>query len=62
MRSTNTEIGKITSKAIQKEQKVYLLDAPRIKGPAARFENMVAMELFRAVSIWNLMGHGSFSI
>jgi hypothetical protein len=50
------------SRAILKEQKVYLWDAPRIKDPAARFENMVAMELFRAVSIWNDMGHGRFSL
>ena len=50
------------ARAIQKEQKVYLWDTPRIKDPAARFENMVAMELFRAVSLWNDMGHGSFSL
>ncbi|UCD78695.1 MAG: ATP-binding protein [Desulfobacterales bacterium] len=50
------------SRAILKEQKVYLWDAPRIKDPAARFENMVAMELFRAVSIWNDMGYGNFSL
>lgn len=35
---------------------------PRIKDPAARFENMVAMELFRAVSMWNEMGYGNFSL
>jgi predicted AAA+ superfamily ATPase len=50
------------ARAIQKEQKLYLWDAPRIKDPAARFENMVAMELYRAVSIWNDMGHGNFSL
>ena len=50
------------SRAIQKERKVYLWDAPRIKEPAARFENMVAMELWRAVTAWNDMGYGSFSL
>ncbi|MCK5416903.1 MAG: ATP-binding protein [Desulfobacterales bacterium] len=50
------------ARAIQKEQKLYLWDAPRIKDPAARFENMVAMELYRAVSIWNDMGYGNFSL
>ncbi|MBW2344571.1 MAG: ATP-binding protein [Deltaproteobacteria bacterium] len=50
------------ARAIQKERKVYLWDAPRIKDPAARFENMVALELYRAVTAWNDMGHGSFSL
>ncbi len=50
------------ARAIQKEQKLYLWDAPRIKDSAARFENMVAMELYRAVSIWNDMGYGTFSL
>jgi hypothetical protein len=52
---------KIT-RAIQKERKVYLWDTPRIKEPAARFENMVALELWRAVTTWNDMGHGLFSL
>jgi predicted AAA+ superfamily ATPase len=50
------------ARAIQKEQKIYLWDVPRIKDPAARFENMVAIELFRAVSMWNEMGYGKFSL
>jgi len=41
--------GKI-ARAIQKERKVYLWDSPRIQNPAARFENMVALELWRAVT------------
>jgi predicted AAA+ superfamily ATPase len=49
-------------RAIQKERKVYLWDAPRIKDPAARFENMVAAELWRAVTTWNDMGYGLFSL
>ncbi len=52
---------KIT-RAIQKERKVYQWDTPRIKDPAARFENMVALELWRAVRTWNDMGYGSFSL
>jgi len=50
------------ARAIQKERKFYLWDAPRIKEPSARFENMVAMELYRAVTLWNDMGYGSFSL
>jgi len=50
------------SRAIQKERKIYLWDIPRIKDPAARFENMVALELYRAVTLWNEMGWGRFSL
>jgi predicted AAA+ superfamily ATPase len=50
------------ARAIQKERKVYLWDTPRIKDSAARFENMVALELYRAVMAWNDMGYGSFSL
>lgn len=50
------------ARAIHKERKVYLLDAPRIKDPAARFENMVAIELWRAVTCWNAMGEGNFTL
>ena len=50
------------ARAIQKERKVYLWDAPRIEDPAARFENMVATELWRAVTNWNDLGYGLFSL
>jgi uncharacterized protein len=33
-----------------------------IKDPSARFENMVALELYRAVTLWNDMGYGNFSL
>jgi predicted AAA+ superfamily ATPase len=58
-------IGPWTTKiarAIQKERKIYLFDAPRIEDPAARFENMVAVELWRAITAWNELGHGLFSV
>ena len=50
------------ARAIQKERKTYLWDAPRIKDPGARFENMVAIELYRAVNGWNDMGYGDFAL
>lgn len=50
------------ARAIQKEKKVYLLNYALIKDPASRFENMVALELLRAVSRWNDLGHGNFSL
>ncbi len=54
--------SKQISRAIQKERKLYLWDTPRIKEPSARFENMVALELYRAVTNWNDMGFGNFSL
>jgi len=53
--------GKI-ARAIQKERKIYLLDIPKIEDPGARFENMVALELWRAVTNWNDMGYGAFAL
>jgi len=50
------------ARAIQKERKIYLWDIPRIADPAARFENMVALELYRAVTIWNDTGRGRFTL
>jgi len=50
------------ARAIQKERKIYLWDAPRIEEPAPRFENMVAIELWRAVTNWNDLGYGNFSL
>ncbi|MBI4633049.1 MAG: ATP-binding protein [Deltaproteobacteria bacterium] len=50
------------ARAIQKERKVYLFDVPRIKDLAARFENMVALELWRGVTAWNDMGFGTFTL
>lgn len=59
--SIPTWTGRV-ARAIQKERKCYLFDYPRIKDPAARFENMVACELLRAVTIWNDIGLGNFSL
>ena len=53
--------GKI-SRAITKEKKLFLFDYAGIDSPAAKFENMVALELFRAVSNWNDQGLGNFAL
>ncbi len=50
------------SRAIQKERKVYMWDTPLIKDPANRLENMVALELWRAVTGWSDLGLGNFSV
>jgi uncharacterized protein len=55
-------VDKKITRAIQKERKIYLWDFPRIKDKSARFENMIAAELFRAVTQWNDLGYGAFSL
>ena len=50
------------ARAIQKEKKYYLFDYARIKDDGAKFENMVACELFRTVTLWNDLGLGDFSL
>ena len=50
------------SRAITKEKKLYLFDYAGIESLAAKFENMVALELLRAISNWNDLGLGNFSL
>lgn len=53
---------KKVSRAILKEKKLYLFNYPLIADTAARFENMVALELLRAVRSWNEWGWGDFGL
>lgn len=50
------------SRAITREKKLYLFNYPEIDSEGARFENMAALELLRAVSNWNEYGYGKFSL
>lgn len=50
------------NRAIQKEKKIYLWDYAQISDSGARFENMAAVELQRAVALWNDLGYGRFSL
>ena len=54
--------AKRISRAITKERKLYLFDYAHATSPAVRFENMVAVELLRAVSGWNDLGLGDFDL
>lgn len=54
--------GKKISRAITKEKKLYLYDYAAIPSEAAKFENMAALELWRAVSNWNDLGLGRFGL
>lgn len=49
-------------RAIHKERKTYLFDYAMIDDSGAKFENMVALELFRAVANWNDAGRGAFGL
>ncbi|MBN1673694.1 MAG: ATP-binding protein [Kiritimatiellae bacterium] len=50
------------ARALHKQRKTYLFDYAGIEDEGAKFENMVAMELLRAVSNWNDLGHGDFGL
>lgn len=53
---------KKVSRAILKEKKLYIYNYPEIEKEGFRFENMVAMELFRAIYNWNEQGRGRFAL
>jgi predicted AAA+ superfamily ATPase len=50
------------ARATQKARKLYLLEYAAIEDRAARLENMVAVELLRAVTLWNDLGYGPFGL
>jgi predicted AAA+ superfamily ATPase len=50
------------ARALHKERKTYLFDYALIEDEAARFENLIALELFRAVSNWNDTGLGEYGL
>lgn len=50
------------SRAITKEKKIYLFDYPQIQDNGKKFENMVAVELFRIIHYWNETGRGNFKL
>nr|VFJ48826.1 MAG: hypothetical protein BECKFW1821B_GA0114236_100451 [Candidatus Kentron sp. FW]VFJ57056.1 MAG: hypothetical protein BECKFW1821A_GA0114235_10674 [Candidatus Kentron sp. FW] len=50
------------ARATHKARKTYLFDYAVIENKAARFENMIALELFRVVQFANDLGAGSFDL
>ena len=54
--------SKKISRALVKETKIYFYDYCRIKDEALRFENMVAVELNRAVTLWTDFGFGEYQL
>lgn len=49
-------------RAIKKDKKVYLFDYVQIDDESIRFENMIGLELYRAILNWNDLGLGDFSL
>ncbi len=50
------------SKAVKKETKIYFFDWTMVTNEGARFENMLAVTLFRLVSRWNELGLSDFEL
>lgn len=50
------------ARSIQKERKVYLWDWSQVTDKGARFENMVAGHLLKAVQYWRDLGHGDYAL
>ena len=50
------------SRAILREKKLYLFNYTEIEEDGPRFENMVALELLRALYNWNEYGYGRFTL
>lgn len=50
------------NRSVHKEKKLYLWDWSQIKDDGARFENLVASHLWKAVSLWRDLGMGDFEL
>ncbi len=53
--------GKV-ARGVGKARKTYLFDYGRIPDRGSRFENRVALDLFRAVNTWNDLGLGRYGL
>ncbi len=49
-------------RSLKKEGKLYLWDWSEVESPGARFENMVACHLLKAVHFWTDTGEGAFEL
>ncbi len=50
------------SRSLKKEKKLYLWDWSQVTDPAARFENIVASHLLKAVHAWTDLGYGDYGL
>ena len=54
--------AKKIARSLKKERKLYLWDWSQLENPGARFENMVASHLLKAVHAWTDLGYGNFEL
>ena len=54
--------SKRISRSLVKEPKVYFYDYCRVQDEALRYENMVAVELKRAATLWSDFGFGEYEL
>ena len=57
-----TPYSKRIARSLKKESKLYLWDWSQVSNPGARFENIVASHLLKAVHAWNDIGLGEFEL
>ena len=50
------------ARALRKETKAYLFDWAEIENDSIRFENLVALHLFKAVQVWQAQGNRAISL
>lgn len=50
------------SRAIKKEKKFYMMNPSIVEDKGSRMENIVAIELLRAIQLWTDVGFGNFSL
>lgn len=50
------------ARTLKKETKAYLFDWVEVADPAKRFENMVALHLYKAVSLWKAAGQANVEL
>lgn len=49
-------------RSLKKEGKIYLWDYSEVSDPGAKFENLVAVHLLKAINYWNDTGQGDFEL
>jgi predicted AAA+ superfamily ATPase len=54
--------SKNVTRSLIKEPKVYLYDWSLVEDPGARFENLVASHLLKAVELWTDTGRGEYAL
>jgi hypothetical protein len=54
--------SKSVPRSLKKEGKLYLWDWSEVESPGARFENLVACHLLKAVHFWTDTGEGDFDV